>query len=168
MIKIGNTPPPLTNLTPSATPDGSWRAARLGQDGQATSALAEAGAHGRAEVKKVAEEFESLFLNIVLKAMRDTVPKDSLISGGNAEDIYRSMLDEEYARIMATQRHTGLADTIEAFLLKAAGKDDLAAGSDKLTKTQGIQAYQAQALPGAPKQAKIKDGSPSQPLPPRS
>ena len=72
-----------------------------------------------AQIKQLAEEFESLFLGIVLKSMRDTVPKDGLINGGNAEDIYRSMLDTEYSKQMAQQRSTGLADNIEEYLLRA-------------------------------------------------
>ncbi|MEN9835490.1 MAG: peptidoglycan hydrolase FlgJ, partial [Pseudomonadota bacterium] len=57
----------------------------------------------RATIKKAAEDFESLFLNIVLKSMRDTVQKSGLIDGGNAEDIYKSLLDDEYAKMMAAQ-----------------------------------------------------------------
>lgn len=69
-----------------------------------------------AQIKQMAEEFESFFLGIVLKSMRDTLPKDGIINGGNAEDIYRSMLDAEYAKEMARQRTTGLADNIENYL----------------------------------------------------
>ena len=72
-----------------------------------------------AQIKQLAEEFESLFIGIVLKSMRDTVPKDGMINGGNAEDIYRSMLDTEYSKQMAQQRSTGLANNIEEYLLKA-------------------------------------------------
>ena len=72
-----------------------------------------------AQVKQSADDFESLFLNIVVKSMRDSVQKSGLIDGGNAEDIYRGMLDDEYSKMMASQRHTGLADNIESFLLKA-------------------------------------------------
>lgn len=55
----------------------------------------------RTTIKQAAEDFESLFLNIVLKSMRDTVQKSGLIDGGNAEEIYSSMLDDEYAKMMA-------------------------------------------------------------------
>lgn len=76
-----------------------------------------------AQIKQLAEEFESLFLGIVLKSMRDTVPKDGLVNGGNAEEIYRSMLDTEYSKQMARQRSTGLANNIEDYLLKAYGAE---------------------------------------------
>jgi Rod binding domain-containing protein len=75
----------------------------------------------RAEVKEVANEFEALFFNLVLKSMRDTVQKGGLIDGGNAESIYKSMLDDEYAKMMAAQRTTGLGDNVERYLLEAMG-----------------------------------------------
>jgi flagellar protein FlgJ len=117
---------------------------------------ADAAPSDRQGMKKAAEDFESLFLNIVLKAMRDTVPKSALIDGGNAEEIYKGMLDEEYAKMMAQQRHTGLADNIEAFMLQAqAGiKASLPAGKDL-----ALKAYQNQGLQVGQKQARMNDGS---------
>jgi flagellar protein FlgJ len=131
----------------------------------------------RAQIKQSAEDFESLFLGIVLKSMRDTVQKSGLLDGGNAEDIYRSMLDDEYTKSMAAQRHTGLADNIEQFLLSAVasttgpkngqmGPPAANAVSGSLAKAQGIKAYQAETQGGAAaaplrnpeKPARMKDG----------
>ncbi len=59
------------------------------------------------------QEFESIFVKMMLKEMRKTVDKtDSLISGGFAEDIYRDMLDDEYSKTMAKTAHFGLADLL--------------------------------------------------------
>ena len=96
----------------------------------------------KAAIKSLSNEFESLFLGIVLKAMRDTVPKDSLIQGGNAEDIYKSMLDTEYTKQMAAQRHTGIADNIERFLLEASGNGPSTnEAAAKLQEVKGLKAY---------------------------
>lgn len=65
-----------------------------------------------AEVKKLSEEFESIFLEIVLKSMRESVQKTDLTDGGNGEQIFQSMLDSEYAKNLATHQSTGLAATI--------------------------------------------------------
>ena len=121
---------------------------------------AEATPADRPGMKKAAEDFESLFLNIVLKAMRDTVPKSGLIDGGNAEDIYKGMLDEEYSKMMAQQRHTGLADNIEAFMLQAQSgvKASLSAGKDL-----ALKAYQSQGLQPEAKQATMNNGSSPKP-----
>ena len=80
------------------------------------------------KIKQLANEFESIFLEIVLKSMRETVGKSELVNGGNAEDIYRSMLDQEYAKNMAGMRQTGIGDAIEKQLSGvSAGKIDTSA-----------------------------------------
>lgn len=66
-----------------------------------------------AAVKKAAKEFEALFASMMLKSMRSTVGKDKITGGGQGEDIYRSMLDQEYANIMAGNGGMGLAKVIE-------------------------------------------------------
>ena len=76
----------------------------------------------RAKIKKLSEDFEAIFLNLVLKAMRQSVQKSGLVDGGNAEDIYKSMLDSEYAKQMASQGAAGLAQNIESFMLEASGR----------------------------------------------
>jgi Rod binding domain-containing protein len=79
------------------------------------------GNHGH--IAKISEEFESLFLNMVFKSMRATVPREGLLDGGNAEEIYRSMLDNEYAAEMSRQRQTGLAQAIEKFIISSIPKE---------------------------------------------
>jgi Rod binding domain-containing protein len=94
-------------------------------------------ARTRAQLRKSAEDFEAIFLEIVLKSMRESVQKSGLVDGGNAEDIYRSMLDGEYAKTLAAQRNTGLSASIESQLLASAG---LAKEPSSLTK-DGVAAY---------------------------
>jgi flagellar protein FlgJ len=95
-----------------------------------------------AAIKQLANDFEGLFLGIVLKSMRDTVPKDSMIDGGNAEDIYKSMLDSEYTKLMSAQRKTGIADNIEKFLLEASGNMERTnQAMAKLQEAKGLKAY---------------------------
>lgn len=72
----------------------------------------------REQIKKLSEDFEAIFLELMLKSMRDTVPKGELFDGGNGEDIFRSMLDSEYAKSMASQRFSGIANAIEKSLLQ--------------------------------------------------
>ncbi len=96
------------------------------------------------KIKQLANEFESLFLEIVLKSMRETVGKSELMNGGNAEDIYRSMLDQEYAKNMAGMRQTGIGDAIEKQLSGDSGrKIDT---SDLKTAKSGINEYRNAAL----------------------
>lgn len=92
----------------------------------------------REKIKEAAQDFESLFLNIVLEKMRKTVEKSGLIDGGNAEDIYRSMLDQEYAKIMSQENFTGLSAMIEKQLL-GQDADFKALGKKEALKNYGQQ-----------------------------
>ncbi|MBI2601597.1 MAG: rod-binding protein [Deltaproteobacteria bacterium] len=74
------------------------------------------------QLHEVAEEFEALFLDIVMRAMRKSVTKSGFIDGGNAEEIYASMLDSEYAKLMSKQGVSGLADNIERQLNQMQGR----------------------------------------------
>lgn len=73
----------------------------------------------RIAARKVAKEFETLFTGIMLKTMRETVGKDSITYGGHGEEMYRSLLDQEYAKSISEGQGLGLAKTIEEYLLKS-------------------------------------------------
>jgi Rod binding domain-containing protein len=58
-------------------------------------------------------EFESIFVKMMMKEMRNSVDKsDSILNGGWAEDIYQDMLDDEYSKSMAKTAGFGLADQL--------------------------------------------------------
>lgn len=56
---------------------------------------------GDAQLKKAAVELESVFYYFMVKAMRDTVPKDGMFDGGDGEDVMGSMLDQQLSEVMA-------------------------------------------------------------------
>jgi Rod binding domain-containing protein len=65
-------------------------------------------------------EFESIFVKMMLKEMRNSVDKsDALLSGGWAEDIYQDMLDDQYSKTMANTAGFGLADQLYRQLARA-------------------------------------------------
>jgi len=64
------------------------------------------------KIKKACTEFESLFINLLLKEMRATVPKTGVISGGKAEEYYTSLLDNEFAKKIASGRGVGLSSLL--------------------------------------------------------
>lgn len=54
-----------------------------------------------AKLKNACSEFESIFMHQMLKEMRKTVDsKNSLVYGGQAEEIFSDMLDQERAKEM--------------------------------------------------------------------
>ena len=83
----------------------------------------------RQELTKIAQDFEAIFTGMMLKAMRDTVPEDSLTGGGRGEDIYRSLLDQQYATLAAHHDGgLGIAAMMEKELFKNYAVPQQAAG----------------------------------------
>ena len=69
-------------------------------------------------LRKQCTEFESFLYNSMLKSMRGTVPEDGLFSGGNAEKIYTSMLDEKYSQMMSEKMNSWIADALYKQLMQ--------------------------------------------------
>lgn len=61
-------------------------------------------------IRKACNEFEAIFTNEILKSMRRTVEKSDLFHGGQAEEIYESMLDQELAKSMAGRGGNSLGE----------------------------------------------------------
>jgi flagellar protein FlgJ len=73
----------------------------------------------RIQAKKVSQDFEALFVGMMMKSMRATVGKDHLTGGGHGEEVYRSMLDQEYAAVSVKQgRGLGIAKIIEKDIIR--------------------------------------------------
>ncbi len=66
---------------------------------------------------KAAEGMETMFLDYLMKTMRQTIPKNEMDLESPATEIYRSMLDSETAQIAARAGGVGLADQIIAYML---------------------------------------------------
>ncbi|QTP59507.1 flagellar assembly peptidoglycan hydrolase FlgJ [Billgrantia antri] len=67
-----------------------------------------------AGLRGAAQQFEALFLQMMLKSMRDTIPSGGLLDSQQGE-FYQSMLDQQWAQTMAG-RGVGLADHLVAQL----------------------------------------------------
>jgi flagellar protein FlgJ len=74
------------------------------------------------ELEKACQEMESIFLNFLLKEMRNTINKSELISGGTAENIYTGMLDTELSKVMAERGGIGLSEILQDQLGKGLEK----------------------------------------------
>jgi flagellar protein FlgJ len=101
-------------------------AAKVASQGRGAAAKASGSAHGSAAIDRKSklyeqcEEFESIFLKMMIKEMRHSVDKsNSMFSGGWAEDIYTDMLDDEYSKSMAKNAGFDLADQLYRQLAQA-------------------------------------------------
>jgi len=68
---------------------------------------------------EVAQQFESVFVTMMMKAMRDTLPKDGMFASSQM-DTYQEMMDQQMALDLSKQDGLGLAAVIERQLSAAA------------------------------------------------
>lgn len=65
-----------------------------------------------ASLKKQCQEFESLLLMEMVKAMRQTIPDGGLLETNSAGEMYRDMLDSETVRSVGQGKGLGLAEAM--------------------------------------------------------
>lgn len=58
------------------------------------------------------QELESVFISRVLDSMRATISRSELLERGFADDVYESMLYDEYAKNISKSGSIGLADIL--------------------------------------------------------
>jgi murein DD-endopeptidase MepM/ murein hydrolase activator NlpD len=107
---------------------------------------ANATARNEKELRAAAAEFESLFINQMMKSMRETIGKSELFHGGNAEDIYTSMLDTELSKSMAKSGGIGLADMLLRQLSDGTGEPPVQS-QHVSPETFSIEAAPVKAVP---------------------
>jgi len=90
-------------------------------------------------LKATAKQFEALFMNMVLKSMRDATPQDGIFDSQQGK-MYTSMLDQQISQTMAS-RGVGLADVLVRQLSNIAGNHVL--------PTEGMPAGQVPVAPAA-------------------
>jgi Rod binding domain-containing protein len=66
----------------------------------------------KSELYKQCQDFESIFVKMMIGEMQKTVEKGSLMNGGYAEDIFSDMLQDEYSKSMTKTSDFGIADML--------------------------------------------------------
>ncbi len=83
-------------------------------------AVSNAGTQRDESLKKACKDFEAVFTYQILKSMRSTVEKCDLFHGGQGEEIYESLLDQELSKKIAG----GGSNSLSEFLYQQLkGKD---------------------------------------------
>lgn len=100
---------------PSVGDGAAEKALQLQRQANAATGLSE---KQRIQAKKISQDFEGIFVGMMMKSMRSTVPQDKLTGGGHGEDAFRSLLDQEYANAAVKRGGLGLAKQIEKEILK--------------------------------------------------
>ena len=69
---------------------------------------------------EVAQQFESVFVTMMMKEMRNTLPKDGLFSSNEMES-YQEMFDQQLSLDLSRNGGLGLADLISRQMAMAQG-----------------------------------------------
>lgn len=72
-----------------------------------------------AATRKTATDFEAVFLSQMLQPMFEGIKSEEPFGGGHAEEMWRSMLVDEYGKTLANTGGIGLADQVQRELLRA-------------------------------------------------
>lgn len=73
---------------------------------------------GARSADAAAQNFEAFFLARMLDQMFEGVETGGLFGGGQGERVWRSMLNQEYGKVIAKQGGVGIADMVKAEILK--------------------------------------------------
>jgi len=76
------------------------------------------GSTGDKKIRETAEEFEAVFLTQLVEQMFSSLSTDGPFGGGQGEKVFRSMMAQEYGKIMASNGGVGIADDVQKEMLK--------------------------------------------------
>ena len=80
----------------------------------------------RRDINGAAVDFEAMVLAQMLNTMTSGLKTDAPFGGGESEQIWRSFLNDEYARAMAKSGGIGIADSVRGEMLRMQGLDQTA------------------------------------------
>jgi len=106
MDALSNKLPPAANAALGGTATGSYL------DFEALGRLkGKAAKDGKGAARETAQQFEALFLQMMMKSMRDASFKSDLVES-QAKDTFEGMFDKEVSLAMAKKNTLGLADML--------------------------------------------------------
>jgi len=102
-------------------------------------------------IQKTAQQFEAMFLQMMMKSMRATIPDGGLIDSSQTET-FEQLLDQQFAMTMSNRRSTGISQMIEEFISRAHRSSDETDGAKKFS----LEGSSRNALPLVDESVKFK------------
>ena len=75
-----------------------------------------------AKIDETARDFEAMFMTEMLRPMFEGIKVDETFGGGKGEEVFQSMMLDEYGKNMATQGSLGIADLVKEQLIEMQSK----------------------------------------------
>lgn len=113
--------PPIDDALLLARPRGLAEMASAGRTQPRGSLSTEDEARLRERARATAEDFESVFIAQLVETMWEGVESEAPFGGGQGEKVFRSMLNENYAKDIAKTGGIGLADQVYREILTMQG-----------------------------------------------
>jgi flagellar protein FlgJ len=66
----------------------------------------------KAALEKASEDFAAIFINMMLKEMKDSLPGNSLVKESNGQKIFNDMLYQDYSSLLAKNGMRSITDSI--------------------------------------------------------
>jgi len=63
-------------------------------------------------LKKACVQFESIFISLILKQMRQTIPKSDFLNGSKGQKLFTNLLDQELAKEIAKRQNFGIGEIL--------------------------------------------------------
>lgn len=70
------------------------------------------------KLRDTAQEFEAVFLSQMMKPMFEGISTDGPFGGGQAEEMWRSLMVDEYGKSIAKSGGIGIADAVMREMIK--------------------------------------------------
>ena len=70
------------------------------------------------QVQKAAKQFESLFVNEMMAHIFNGIEVNEYFGGGRGEEIFRSMLVEQYSKSVAESKQTKISDILTRQMIR--------------------------------------------------
>jgi Rod binding domain-containing protein len=104
--------------TDGVMPQASLPPTSYGRTGALTGSGGNVSPARMAQIDKTAKDYEAGFVGAMLESMFAGIKTNKMYGGGSAEDMYRSLMTQEYGKAVAARGTLGIADTIKREMLR--------------------------------------------------
>jgi Rod binding domain-containing protein len=101
-----------------AVPPTTTLAGGYGRTGASTGAASTISPARMAQIDKTAKDYEAGFVGAMLESMFAGVKTNKMFGGGSGEDMYRSLMTQEYGKAVAERGTLGIADSIKGAMIR--------------------------------------------------
>lgn len=83
-----------------------------------SSAYSQKKVQTKEEADKAAKDFEAFFLSQCFSSMFEGIKTDGMFGGGHAEKMFRSMMVDEYGKMIANNGGVGISDQLASSMIE--------------------------------------------------